>query len=230
MTIIHKLSIFFIALLITSHIFAQNTAPDTVKQKNNKKTVRVKGVRFSTGFSGLYNNKYYYNPIQSNSLGFFFTETTKPFTITLEGSLDKKGGINRPLPVTSASHNSLTGFFIDETDTKFILWYISFNVLPTYRFANNKFSFIGGISLSSLLATEMRNPPPIVLWDTTIYPKFDFNLIGGYQYIFFEKPFFLLQLDTRITYGLIKVYNEYTNNPTSFRHATAQIGLSLVWK
>ncbi|MBL7785146.1 MAG: hypothetical protein JNM36_04525 [Chitinophagales bacterium] len=230
MTHTHKLSIFFIALLITSHIFAQNTAPDSVKQKTPQKVVMNKGFRISTGFSTLFNSKYHYSPIQSNSFGFFFTEITKPFSITFEGSLDKKGGINRPIPVDVALINANGGFVINERDTKFILWYVSLSVLPTYRFSDNKYSFAVGLSMSSLFATEMRNPPPNALLYTSIHPKLDFNLIGSYQYIFIEKPFFYMQLDTRITYGLLKVYNEFTNNPTSFRQATAQAGLSFVWK
>lgn len=237
MTIIHKLSIFFIALLITSHIFAQNTAPDTIKQKKNKKFINTKGVRIAQGISTLYNYRYIYTPIRCTSVGFFLAERKKPFSVTLEASVDVKGGIRddiftvySPTVDENGLPSMIGGYVTERITTKFKFTYLSLSILPTYRFFDNKYAVVGGISVSRLFRTWMDNPPSYPHGYFDLHPRFDFNLIGAYQYVFIEKPAFFLQLDTRVTYGLRNFYNGYANGSIPTRHATAQIGLSMVWK
>lgn len=237
MTHTHKLSVFFIALLIASHVFAQNTAPDSIKQKKIKKFINTKGIRIAQGISTLYNYGHTYTPIRCTSVGFFLAERKKPFSVTLEASVDIKGGIRddvvtiySPTVDENGLPSMIGGFVTEKITAKFKFAYFSLSVLPTYRFFDNKYAFAGGISISRLSGISIDNPPSYPHGYFYVHPRFDFNLIGAYQYVFIEKSAFFLQLDTRFTYGLRNFHNGYANGSIPTRHLTAQAGLSFVWK
>ncbi len=164
------------------------------------------GLRVATGFSTLQDNFFKVTPIPVYSLGLFFPEKNKPFSIRYELAFESKGG------------------YLASISEKLTLHYLSFGVLSQFKFRPlYKHAITAGLYLSSI--TQVSREPGIY---TASFGGLDMGVNAGYKYQILKSVKWALQIDTRLNYGFVNINRNLYGSSTTTRTAAAQVGLNFI--
>ena len=172
------------------------------------------GIRVAGGISSLHDDVYKFSPASAYSLGFIFMEQNKPFFVKYELLVEKKGAwykqANNAYPLSLTPKN------------RFNLASMSLYILPVFRFKDGKQSLISGVSLSYLVGGAQING------EITRLSPFDAAIALGYNYAFFKKGFWEMQIEPRLNYSLFNINNHSLSPSRWTRNIVAQLGLNFV--
>lgn len=164
------------------------------------------GLRVAAGFSTLQDNFFKVTPIPAYSLGLFFPEKDKPFSIRYELAFESKGG------------------YLASISEKVTLHYLSLCALSQFKFRPlYKHAITAGLYLSSI--TQVSREPGIY---TASFGTLDMGANAGYKYQIFNSAKWGLQIDTRFSYGFVNINRNLYGRSTTTRTAAAQVGLNCI--
>ena len=176
------------------------------------------GIRVAGGISSLHDDVYKFSPASAYSLGFIFMEQNKPFFVKYELLVEKKGAwykqANNAYPLSLTPKN------------RFNLASMSLYILPVFRFKDGKQSLISGVSLSYFVASV--SPRFYEPYGYIRFSHFDAAVVLGYNYAFFKKGFWEMQIEPRLNYSLFNINNHELNSSRWTRNIVAQLGLNFV--